>query len=142
MSKITPHQVKVSDFLRTIEDKTKLQDTKDLIKIMREISGKPPVMWGSSIIGFDKVHYKYESGREGDMGAIGFSPRKANLTIYLVDGISKYKDLLDKLGSHKTSKVCLYIKRLSDVDLDVLKKIITESYKYVISHKDNMVRAE
>lgn len=142
MSKITPHQVKVSDFLRTIEDKTKLQDTKDLIKIMREISGKPPVMWGSSIIGFDKVHYKYESGREGDMGAIGFSPRKTNLTIYLVDGISKYKDLLDKLGSHKTSKVCLYIKRLSDVDLDVLKKIITESYKYVISHKDNMVRAE
>lgn len=142
MSKMIPHQVKVPDFLKTIDDEQKLKDTKELIKIMRKVSGKPPVMWGSSIIGFDSVHYKYESGREGDMGAIGFSPRKANLVIYAVDGINKYKDLLDKLGPHKIGKACLYIKRLSDVNIKVLEEIIENSYKYVMSRKTDMHRAE
>ncbi len=95
-------------------------------------------MWGPSIVGFDRYHYRYESGREGDVGAIGFSPRKSNLTIYLGDGTSKYKKLLSKLGPHKTGKVCLYIKHLSDINIKVLEELVRASYQYVMSHKIDM----
>ena len=93
-------------------------------------------MWGPSIIGFGSYHYKYESGREGDAPAAAFSPRKANLVIYLDDPISRYETLLESLGPHTTSKVCLYIKRLSAVDLDVLREIIAESYRNVSTQAD------
>jgi hypothetical protein len=99
------------------------------------------VMWGSSIIGFDSYHYKYESGREGDMAAVGFSPRKSNLVIYLVDGISKHGDLLRDLGPHKAGKGCLYVKRLSDVKLSVLEQVIRASYEYIMSRNTDMHRA-
>ena len=109
---------------------------------MEKITGKPGVMWGGSIIGFDQVHYKYDSGREGDMGAIGFAPRKSNLTIYLVGGTSKYATLLNKLGPHKTGKVCLYIKHLGDIDLTILEELLRDSYQYVMAHKNDMHKTE
>ena len=131
-------EASVKDFLSSIKDEQQREDAQQINRLMGKITGKTPVMWGSSIVGFDSCHYKYESGREGEMGAVGFSPRKSNLTIYLVDGTSKYREMLSKLGSHKTGKVCLYIKRLGDVDMDVLEKIIKKSYQYVMSHKMGM----
>lgn len=113
-----------------------------MARLMRRISGKSPVMWGPSIIGFDRVRYKYESGREGEMGAIGFAPRSPNLNIYLTDGTKKYERELNKLGPHKTGKVCLYIRRLSDIDIGVLEEVITRSYQYAISRKTDMPKVD
>jgi len=95
--------------------------------MMRKATGRNAKMWGDSIIGFGEYHYKYASGREGDWMRIGFSPRKQNLTIYIMDGFEKYESLLAKLGKHKTSKACLYFKRLSDIDTQVLRKLIEKS---------------
>src|SRR5215207_504640 len=108
---------------------------------MEEITGEKPQMWGPSIIGFGSYHYKYASGREGDAPVAGFSPRKANLVIYLAEGVARNEALLKKLGPHTTSKVCLYIKRLSAIDLDVLREVIGESNRY-ISAQEAMHRAE
>jgi hypothetical protein len=130
----------VKEFLSKIPDAQRKKDAEKVCDIMTTITGKKPVMWGPSIVGFDQVHYKYASGREGDVGAIGFSPRKASLTIYLVDGIGKYGDLLDKLGPHKSSMVCLYIRKLDDINLDVLREIIESSYRHVMQNKDVMHR--
>ena len=94
---------------------------------MREITGKRAKMWGDSIVSFGKYHYKYKTGREGDFFVSGFSPRKQNLTIYIMPGFSKYKTLLKKIGKHKSSVSCLYIKSLADVDLSVLKNLIQRS---------------
>nr|MCU0240050.1 DUF1801 domain-containing protein [Pyrinomonadaceae bacterium] len=89
-----------------------------------------PKMWGTSIVGFDQYHYKYESGREGDMCRIGFSPRKQNIVLYIVDGFEKYEDLMSKLGKHKTGKSCLYINKLSDIDERILNTLIELSVKH------------
>ena len=97
---------------------------------MRSITGEEPVMWGPSIIGFGSYHYKYDSGREGDMLLSGFSPRAQNFSLYVGAGSPVVKPLLEKLGKHSTGKSCLYIKRLSDVDEEVLKEIINSSHKY------------
>ena len=97
---------------------------------MAEETGEPPRMWGASIVGFGSYHYAYASGREGDWMALGFSPRKANLTLYLMDGFGGYGELLDRLGKHSTGKSCLYIKRLSDVDVDVLREMVRRSYRH------------
>ena len=94
---------------------------------MQAATGAPPVMWGSSIIGFGDVHYRYASGREGDWFAVGFSPRKKNLTLYLTDGIDRHTEHLERLGPHATGKGCLYIKRLDDVNRDVLGALIREA---------------
>lgn len=134
-NKTQPTKVSVKDFLSGIQDVQRMKDAEVLVRLMRKITGKTAVMWGPSIIGFGQYHYKYESGREGDIGAIGFSPRASNLTVYLVDGTSKYRALLRNLGPHKTGKVCLYIKHLKDIDMAVLEKIVTTSYKYVVSNK-------
>lgn len=133
-NKTQPTNVSVKDFLSGIKDNQQRKDAQKLCKLMSQITGKQPVMWGSSIIGFDQYHYKYASGREGDIGALGFSPRKSNLTIYLIDGMSGHRELLQKLGPHTTGKACLYIKRLDDVDMSVLKKLLTDSYKKLASH--------
>ena len=114
-------------FLNTIPDERKRQDSFTLMKLMQQISGEEPRMWGANIIGFGDRHYKYESGREGDMFKVGFSPRKQNLTLYIVGGFPKHEALLKQLGKYKTGKGCLYINKLSDVNLDVLKKIISQS---------------
>ena len=96
--------------------------------MMRRITGEEPRLWGPSIIGFGEYHYKYESGREGDFMRVGFSPRKANLVLYIMPGFARHDALLDRLGKHKTGKSCLYINKLDDVDRDVLETLIAESW--------------
>lgn len=121
----------VEDFLDSVKDKQKQKDSLKILEMMKEITNKEPKMWGGSIVGFDDYHYKYKSGREGDYFRIGFSPRKQNLTLYLMDGmVSKdaYKDDMEKLGKFTTGKSCLYIKKLEDVDIGVLKEIMKKSY--------------
>ena len=121
-----PTNVTVETYLSTVED-SRRTEAEQLIKVMHEITRMPAVMWGPSIIGFGSMHYTYESGREGDMPQLAFSPRKAALTVYF-EGFDNYKDLLQKLGKHKTSVACLYIKKLEDVNLDVLKQMLTQSF--------------
>jgi hypothetical protein len=119
----------VDAFLNSVEDEQKRKDSFRICEIMEEITGEPGKMWGASIVGFGSYHYKYASGREGDWMLVGFSPRKQNLSLYIMDGASTHDELLTKLGKHKIGKSCLYIKRLSDVDEAVLKTIITKSVK-------------
>jgi hypothetical protein len=120
----------VEDFINRVEDPIKREDCKKVIALMEKASGKKPKMWGPAIVGFDQYHYKYESGREGDMCRIGFSPRKQNLTPYIVNGFEKYENLMSKLGKFKTGKSCLYVKRLSDIDENVLNELIELSVKH------------
>jgi len=124
-----PTKASVSAFLAKVADKQKRADSQVLVKMMQEASGEKPVMWGPAIVGFGSLHYKYASGREGDMPIIGFSPRKQDLTLYIGGGFERYKALLARLGKYRTSKVCLYVKRLDDVDLPTLQKLICESVK-------------
>lgn len=118
----------VSAFLNKVEDEQKRRDCFAIIEMMQNATGLPPKMWGASIIGFGSYHYKYESGHEGDICLIGFSPRKQNIVLYIPGGIHKYDDLLEKLGKHKTGKGCLYINKLSGVSEVVLKKIFKTAY--------------
>ena len=119
----------VEDFINSVPDETKKADAFTLLEIYSAITKEKPKMWGSSIIGFGQYHYKSErSKQEGDWPLTGFSPRKQNLTLYVMPGFDKYGKLLDKLGKHKTSAGCLYINKLSDVDLGVLKEIVKQGY--------------
>lgn len=124
-----PTNVNVAAFLQNI-DENRRNEAHTLISLMQEISGKPAVMWGPSIIGFGAVHYKYASGHEGDMPLLAFSPRKAKLTIYF-EGFDRYGKELEKLGKHTISKACLYINKLSDVDLGVLREMLQQSFAHV-----------
>lgn len=121
-------EASVEDFLNLIENSQKREDCFEIVKMMKQVTKKEPKMWGPSIIGFGSYHYKYESGREGDAPQIGFSPRKQNITLYILSGSDHENPLLQKLGKHSTSKVCLYIKRLADVDKKVLLELIKESF--------------
>jgi hypothetical protein len=121
-------EASVEDFLNLIENDQKREDCFEIVKMMKQVTKKEPKMWGPSIIGFGSYHYKYESGREGDSPQIGFSPRKQNITLYILSGSDHENPLLQKLGKHSTSKVCLYIKRLADVDKKVLLELIKESF--------------
>ncbi|MBJ7573873.1 DUF1801 domain-containing protein [Luteimonas sp. MC1828] len=117
----------VSAFLAAIEDQQRREDCQMLLTMMARITGKPAGMWGPSIVGFDSYHYRYESGREGDMAVTGFSPRKNDISVYLTASGPDQGELLARLGRHKMGKSCLSIRRLSDVDLDVLEKLISGS---------------
>jgi len=117
----------VEEFLNGIENRTRREDGLAMLDLMREVTGEEARMWGGSIVGFGSYHYVYESGREGDAMLTGFSPRKQNLAIYVMPGFSAYDSLLDKLGKHKTGKSCLYINKLADVDLKVLKTLVRRS---------------
>ena len=130
-NKTTPNDQDVEQFLNTVDDERKRKDSFTILELMKQVTGLEPRMWGSSIVGFGSYHYKYESGREGDMILAGFSPRKQNLTLYNMGGFERFDDLLNKLGKHTTGKGCLYIKRLDDVDLPTLKSLIEESFKHV-----------
>ena len=122
----------VLKFINHIEHKTRKEDSLILLEMMKEVSGEEPKMWGESIIGFGTYHYKYEgTGREGDWMRIAFSPRKQNLSIYLMNGYSESTQLLNKLGKHKIGKACLYINKLKDVDLNILKELMKESIDYM-----------
>ena len=127
--KTQPTQASVKEFIDGIESDQKRADSRTLLKMMREITGKRPKMWGPSIVGFGKYHYKYASGREGDWFLAGFSPRKQALTVYIMSGFPKHAELMKKLGTYKTGKSCLYIKSLDDVDEVVLKKLIDASVR-------------
>jgi len=121
----------VEVFLDSVENDHRRVDCLRLLDLMGSVTGERPVLWQSSIIGFGPYHYKYASGREGDFFKVGFSPRKANLTVYLLSGFVGYEDLLDQLGPHKTAKSCLYIKRLDDVDPDVLAELIRRCVAHI-----------
>ncbi len=117
----------VAAFVDSLQDETRRADAKALIKLMQSASGEKPKMWGTSIIGFGSYHYKYDSGREGDMPLIGFSPRKAANVLYGVTGASGSTELLAKLGKHTGEKGCLYIKKLADVDKKVLETLLAKA---------------
>ena len=123
------NDVSIEDFLNKVEDEQKRKDSLELIKMMQQATKEKPKMWGPAIIGFGSYHYKYESGREGDMPLIAFSPRKQNLTLYVGLGNDSENPLLEKLGKHTTGKGCLYIKKLTDVDRKILQELIDQSFK-------------
>ena len=123
------NEASVDGFLSNVEDEQKRKDCFEIVKIMQQVTREAPKMWGSAIIGFGSYHYKYESGREGDMPQIGFSPRKQNLTLYIGVGDNSDNPLLKKLGKYTTSKACLYIKKLADVDRNVLQELIADSFE-------------
>ena len=117
----------VEGFLNSVTDQQKREDCFEILRLMKQVTKEAPKMWGSSIVGFGSYHYKGASGREGDWLLTGFSPRKENLTLYIMGGFDQHQDLLKKLGKHKTSGGCLYIKKLDDVDKEVLKELVAES---------------
>lgn len=117
----------VADFLNAIPDAGRRADSLAVADLMASVTGAPAEMWGPSIVGFGTCRYRYASGREGEWPVVGFSPRKQNLTLYLTSGFDGYDELMARLGKHTTSKACLYIKRLSDVNLDVLRELVAAS---------------
>ena len=122
-----PTKVDVNEYLDALTDPAKAEDSRTLIELMGGITGEPAVMWGPSMIGFGFWHYTYPTGNHGDLFFTGFAPRAKALTIYLTSGVEPVEEELARLGKHQVGKGCLYIKRLSDVDLDVLRELITKS---------------
>jgi len=129
--KTTPNDKSVTKFLKSVENDKRRADGQEVLKLFEEVTGMEPRMWGDSIVGFGSYHYTYASGREGDWMLTGFSPRKQNLTLYIMDGFDEYDKLLAKLGKHKLGKSCLYINKLEDVDQDVLKQLIQKSVEHM-----------
>ena len=124
--KTRPTKVSPRTFINQVDNEQKRKDCRELLVLMQDITGHPPKMWGTSIVGFDQYHYEYASGREGDILLTGFSPRKQDLVLYLGPGLEN-KGLMAKLGKHKSGKGCLYLKTLDDVDRGVLRELISTS---------------
>jgi len=122
--KTKKNDASVKNFLNSVANQTRREDSLSLLGLMRDVTGEEAKMWGSSIVGFGSYHYVYQSGREGDWMLTGFSPRKQNLAIYIMAGFSDYGPLLEKLGKHKTGKSCLYVNKLADVDINVLRELV------------------
>ena len=139
-SALPDSRASVQSYVASLSDEQTALDSAALIEMMGRVSGHEPKLWNVGTIGFDTYHYKYDSGREGDACIISFYPRKDRLTVYLMDGTTRYSDLLARLGKHTTSRICLYIKRLSDIDQDVLERILRQSYDYVKSQDGHMHR--
>lgn len=131
-NKTQPTVASVTAFLNKVKDKQVRDDCFVLVKMMKAVSKKEPVMWGSAIVGFGTYHYVYESGREGDTVLIGFSPRKQNISIYMMCSLENVKNELLNLGKYKTGKGCLYIKSLSDVNTSALRKVLAKGYKEAV----------
>ncbi|MEO9482064.1 MAG: DUF1801 domain-containing protein [Ekhidna sp.] len=125
--KTAPNNQSVEAFIDSIEPEWKRDDARELLKLIQNISGEKPIMWGDSIVGFGSYHYKYKTGREGDWFLAGFSPRKTSMTIYMMGGFEGQDDDLQKIGKHKKSVGCLYIKRLADIDIKVLERMTKRS---------------
>lgn len=123
-NKTVENNESVEDFLRAVEHPRRREDSLVLNDIFKEVTGFEPRMWGPSIVGYGRYHYKYESGREGDFLATGFSPRKQNLSVYIMPGYGEFGDILERIGKHKHGKSCLYINKLDDIDTEVLKELI------------------
>ncbi|MFT6399869.1 MAG: hypothetical protein ACJAYU_004639 [Bradymonadia bacterium] len=130
-NKTVKTEASVSEFLESTCDGEKLADARELVKLMGRVSEREPAMWGKSIVGFGMYRYKYDSGREGEMIRLGFSPRKTALTLYILPGFEAYDGLLPKLGKHKIGKSCLYIKKLNDIDRDVLEQLVHASHEHM-----------
>ena len=129
--KTKPNKAKVEDYLNGVENDTKREDSFAILELMKQVTGVEPIMWGDSIVGFGTYKYKYASGKEGEWMVTGFSPRKQNLTLYIMSGFDEYDGLLEKLGKHTTGKSCLYIKKLEDVDQDVLRELVGKSVDHM-----------
>lgn len=125
--KTKKNKASVDDFINGVEEEKKREDSRAILELMKDVTGEDPAMWGTSIVGFGSYHYKYESGREGDWFLTGFSPRKRDLTLYIMPGFTKYDSLLENLGKYKIGKSCLYINKLEDVDLPTLRKLVKQS---------------
>lgn len=121
----------VTKFLNSVSDEQKRKDCFEILELMKNITGEEPKMWGASMIGFGSYHYKYESGREGDWFLTGFSPRKQNISLYIMSGFDRYDKLMNRLGKFKTGKSCLYIKQIDHIDMNILEKLIRESIAYM-----------
>lgn len=129
--KTKPTKASVKDFINGVENEQKRKDSFKLVQIMKEISGEEPYMFGSSIVGFGSYHYKYNSGHEGDAPLIGFSPRKAAISLYAFTGLDEHKHLLDHLGKYTMGKACIYIKKLEDIDEQTLVKVMKQTITYL-----------
>ena len=129
--KTQPNNQSVEAYLNTIEPQQKQEDCFAILKLMQEVTGETPQLWGDSIVGFGSYHYKYASGREGDWFVTGFAARKKSLTLYIMAGFDDYDDLMSKLGKHTTGKSCLYIKKLKDVAQTVLRELVKQSVDYM-----------
>lgn len=126
-NKTQANDASVEAFLAAVTNETRRSDTRVIVDMMAHITGCPPVMWGASIIGFDRYHYRYDSGREGEHLITGVAPRKTALTVYIMPGFGAYGALMDRLGKYKTGKSCLYVNTLADIDLAVLEELIGSS---------------
>ena len=135
-AKTRPNDQSVEGFLNKVPDEKKRQDSFAILELMKQVTGDKPIMWGDSIIGFGTYKYKYASGRQGEWPVTGFSPRKQNLTIYIMSGFDEYDDLLTQLGKHSTGKSCLYIKKMEDIDQDVLRELISKSVEHMAATND------
>ena len=128
-NKTKPTRASVDDYIASIVDEARRADCRQLVRMMSRVTGEPPRMWGPSIVGFGTYHYRYESGREGDFFLTGFSSRKTDLSLYVMAGFVSFPALMAKLGRHRTGKSCLYVRRLADVDLEVLEELVRRSVK-------------
>lgn len=117
----------VEKFLDGVENERRREDAREVLELMAEVTGEKPQMWGQNIVGFGSYRYRYASGREGEWFLVGFSPRKSSLSLYIMSGVSGYEELLEKLGRHKTGKACLYVDRLEDIDMGVLRRLMEKS---------------
>ena len=129
--KTSPNRSSVKAFVDAIDDDARRKDVRAAMKLMRAVTGEAPKMWGDSIIGYGSYHYVYDSGREGDWFLAGLSPRKRNLTIYVMAGFERAPELMAKLGKYKTGKSCLYVNKLDDVDTDVLAQLVRGSVEHL-----------
>lgn len=129
--KTQPYDRDIPEFLSKVEDPQKREDCFTLLEMMKEETGEEPQYWHSNMVGFGRYHYQYASGHEGDWFLTGFSPRKQNLTIYIMAGFERYDELMANLGKYKTGKSCLYVKRLSDIDQKILRELVSESVAYM-----------
>lgn len=129
--KTQPHEGDVDAFLDRIENERQRNDARTVRRLMAEVTGEEATMWGPSMVGFGGYHYRYASGREGEWFKVGFAPRKQNLTLYMMSGFDGYEQLLERLGKHRTGKSCLYIRRLEDIDVEVLCKLVASSVEHI-----------
>ena len=129
--KTIPNKNNVKEFIEAVSNEKRKADAYQMLQFLEELTGLKPQMWGQSIVGFGSYHYVYDSGREGDMMLTGFSPRKQNLAVYIMNGCDRYKEALKSMGPHKVGKSCLYLKNLQDIDLNILKDIIKDSVQFM-----------
>jgi len=130
--KTQKNSASVEEFLNSLSNEKKREDSFAIVELMKEVTGNEPAMWGTSIIGFGSYRYKYASGREGEWFLVGFSPRKQNLTLYIMSDFDAYHSLLADLGKHKTGKSCLYINKLEDVNLSTLRELVKKSVDHMV----------